>query len=63
MKLFLMGGAVGLVLGAGITFLYFSLATLFSANAKASLAQSKAETPLQQEIEAEAAGKTRGAGA
>jgi len=34
-KLFLIGGVVGLALGVGLTVLYFSLATFFEVNAKA----------------------------
>jgi hypothetical protein len=67
MKVFLIGVALGCILGAGLTFLYFSLATLFSANAKAALPQSKAAVPLAQEGEAvadeSATDKTRSVGA
>lgn len=67
MKVLLMSGAVGFILGAGITFLYFSLATLFSANAKAALRQPKTAVPRQQESETDAAesktDKTRSVGA
>lgn len=45
MKLFWIGSAVGLALGVGLTFIYYSLATLFSANAKASLRQ-RSNLPL-----------------
>jgi hypothetical protein len=34
MKSFWIGAALGFILGAGLTFLYFSLATLFSAHSK-----------------------------
>jgi hypothetical protein len=66
MKLFWIGSAVGFILGAGATVIYLSLATLFSANGKAALAQSS-PVPLQQNGET-AAGepareKTRSVGA
>jgi len=34
MKIFLLGAAVGLVVGMAITVMYFALATLFTANSK-----------------------------
>jgi hypothetical protein len=34
MKSFCICGAIGFILGAGLTFLYFSLATLFSVHKK-----------------------------
>jgi hypothetical protein len=48
MKLFWIGCAVGIILGGGVAVVYLSLATLFSANSKASLAQSKAARALDQ---------------
>jgi hypothetical protein len=41
MKLFFVGGAVGFVIGMAITVMYFSLATLFAANAKFSASRSE----------------------
>jgi hypothetical protein len=43
MKSFWIGGALGFILGVGLTFLYFSLATLFSVHSK--LAVEAAQTP------------------
>jgi hypothetical protein len=67
MKFFWVGGAVGFILGAAAVIVYLSLATLFSANAKAAFAQSKAAKPLPQDggtANDEAAGdKTRSVGA
>jgi hypothetical protein len=66
MKLFWIGGALGLCLGAGVTFLYFSLATLFSANARA--AQQQQRTPIPGEFQSDAenpknqSAKVRGVG-
>jgi flagellar biosynthesis/type III secretory pathway M-ring protein FliF/YscJ len=42
-KLFLIGGVVGLVIGVVLTVLYFSLATFFSVQAKALDEQQEAE--------------------
>lgn len=65
MKLIWIGGAIGFILGAGTTLIYFSLATLFSANGKATLAQPKAAFPPPQDRETATgeADKTRSVGA
>jgi hypothetical protein len=39
MRIFLLGAAVGFVVGTAITVMYFSLVTLFTANSKFSTAQ------------------------
>jgi len=54
MKLFWIGSAVGLALGVGLTFIYYSLATLFSANAKAGLRQRSNPLPGADEQTAQA---------
>ncbi len=41
MKSFWFGGALGFIFGVGITFLYFSLASLFSTHSKLAPAISK----------------------
>ncbi len=43
MKLLLIGGLVGLIIGVTLTVFYFSLATFFGANSKALNAVQKAE--------------------
>ena len=45
-KLLLIGGLMGLVIGVGLTVLYFSLATFFDVNAKALDAKALTENSL-----------------
>ena len=46
MKLLLIGGLVGLVIGVGLTVLYFALAEFFAVNAKALDAKALSEKAL-----------------
>lgn len=51
MKIFLLGAAVGVVFGMAITIMYFSLATLFTANVKFSAARKKRHGTALKETE------------
>jgi hypothetical protein len=51
MKMFLLGAAVGLVVGTAITIMYFALVTLFTANAKFSAAKAQREETALKERE------------
>ncbi len=51
MKMFLLGAAVGFVVGTAITVMYFSLVTLFAANAKFSAAKGQREETALKERE------------
>ena len=51
MKLFLLGAAVGFAVGTAITIMYFSLATLFTANARFSGAKGQCEGTALKERE------------
>lgn len=46
MKSFWIGGVLGFILGAGLTFLYFSLATLFSVHKKLAVKPSESALPF-----------------
>jgi len=48
MKSFWIGGALGFILGTGLTFLYFSLATLFSVHKTLTLEASQSELPFNE---------------
>lgn len=48
MKLFLIGGVIGLVIGVVLTVLYFSLATFFEVNAKALHAKGLKEKAIDE---------------
>jgi hypothetical protein len=50
MKIFLLGAAVGFMTGSAITMIYFSLVTLFGANAKFAAAQRKGTALKESEI-------------
>jgi hypothetical protein len=50
MKMFLLGAAVGFVAGTAITVMYFSLVTLFTANAKFSAAKAQREALKQADF-------------
>jgi hypothetical protein len=51
MKMFLLGAAVGVVVGTAITIMYFSLVTLFTANSKFSAAQAERQRTSLNERE------------
>jgi hypothetical protein len=51
MKVFLLGTAVGVVVGMAITIMYFALVTLFTANAKFSAAKAQREGTALKEGE------------
>ncbi len=67
MKLLLIGGGVGLVIGVGLTIFCFSLAYLFAVNARAADTFAKnqrvAEKGREEVGSATVTGKKRGAGA
>lgn len=54
MKLLLIGGLVGLVIGVALTVFYFSLATFFETNAKALDAVQKVENAKKSAADATA---------
>jgi hypothetical protein len=51
MRIFLLGAAVGVLVGTAITIMYFSLVTLFTANSKFSAAQARHEGTALNECE------------
>ena len=51
MKSFWIGGVLGFVLGAGLTFLYFSLATLFSVHNKLALESPEPISQLNDRVD------------
>jgi hypothetical protein len=51
MRIFLLGAAVGVVVGTAITIMYFSMVTLFTANAKFSAAKAPREGTALNERE------------
>jgi len=51
MRIFLLGAAVGVVVGTAITIMYFSLVTLFTANSKFSAAQAELQRKALNERE------------
>ena len=59
MKLLLIGGLVGLIIGVALTILYFSLATFFGANTKALNAVEKRENAKKNMTDATATKKKK----
>jgi hypothetical protein len=51
MRIFLLGAAVGVVVGTAITVMYFSLVTLFTANSKFFAAQKQRHGTALKEAE------------
>ena len=51
MKMFLLGAAVGFVVGTAITVMYFAMATLFTANARFSGAKAQCKGTALEERE------------
>jgi hypothetical protein len=58
-KLLVIGGLVGLIIGVGLTVFYFSLTTFFGANTKALNAVQKVENAKKNAAEATATKKER----
>ncbi len=59
MKLLLIGGLVGLIIGVALTVFYFSLATFFGANSKALSAVEKRENAKKNVADATATNKKK----
>ena len=59
MKLLVIGGLVGLIIGVGLTVFYFSLTTFFGANTKALNAVQKVENAKKNMTDATATKKKK----